>query len=70
MPPAVRAEADDGELQTYLTRAVADKLEQLDRVITDLQAETAKLPGVDMSSVRRIWPVLITAEDLVEGESL
>ena len=70
MPLAVRAEADEGELQTYLTRAVADKLEQVDRVIKDLQAGTAKLPGVDMPSVRRIWPVLITAGDLVEGEPL
>ena len=70
MPLAVRAEADEGELQTYLTRTVADKLEQLDRVITDLQAGTAKLPGVGMPSVLRIWPVLITAGDLVEGEPL
>ena len=70
MPMGVRAEADETELQTYLKRTITEKLAQLDRVITDLQTGDARLPGVEVSDVRRLWPVLVTAGDLVVGEPL
>jgi hypothetical protein len=67
LPLGVRAEADEEELEEHLEWAVTEKLEQLDRVITDLLDSdcAARLPGVDMSGVERIWPVLVTWDDLV-----
>lgn len=72
LPLGVRAEADEAELEKYLKRTVTEKLEQLDRVIDDLldSESAARLPGVDMSGVERIWPVLVTYGDLLAAGPL
>jgi hypothetical protein len=72
LPLGVRAEADEAELEKYLKRTVIEKLEQLDRVIDDLldSDSAARLPGVDMGRVQRIWPVLVTYGDLLAAGPL
>jgi hypothetical protein len=47
-----------------------DKMAQLGRVATDLFAGTATLPDVDVAYVERLWPVLVTAGDLMQTEIL
>jgi hypothetical protein len=70
LPLGVRAEADQAELENYLTRTLLDKIKQLDRVATDILSGKAKIPDVDPAQLRRIWPVLITAGDITETEPL
>jgi hypothetical protein len=70
LPLGVRAEADPEELATYLTRTLLDKIDQLDRVSRDVLAGRAQIPSVVAKELATIWPVLITAGDLVESEAL
>ncbi len=70
LPLGVRAEGDESDLSTYLTRTVDDKLEQVDRVITDLNDKRARIPDVDITAVKRIWPVLVTQGDLLPAGPL
>lgn len=70
LPLGVRAEADEGDLNKYLTRTIDDKLEQVDRVITDLHDKRARIPDVDITAVERIWPVLVTQGDLLPAGPL
>ena len=70
LPLGVRTEADPQELETHLQWTLLDKLEQLDRVSTDILAGRASIPGVDPAGVRRIWPILVTAGDFTESEPL
>jgi hypothetical protein len=70
LPLGVRAEADEAELTKYLKRTIDDKLEQVDRVITDLDDKRARIPDVDIGAVQRIWPVLVTQGDLLPAGPL
>lgn len=70
LPLGVRAEADEGEVEKFLEGAVLEKLDQLHRVVDDLSSGTAQIPGVEMSAVKRIWPVLINVGEITEGEVL
>ncbi len=70
LPLGVRAEADEGDLNKYLRRTIDDKLKQVDRVITDLNEERAQIPDVDITTVKRIWPVLVTQGDLLPAGPL
>jgi hypothetical protein len=70
VPLGVRAEADPDELETHLQRTLLDKIEQLDRVANDVLEARVAIPGVDPAQLRRIWPVLVTAGDLIESEAL
>lgn len=70
VPLGVRAEADESELTKYLKRTIDDKLEQVDRVITDLNDKRARIPDVDIDQVQRIWPVLVTQGDLLPAGPL
>jgi len=57
-----------------LDRMVIRKIEQLDTCITALVDGRAEIPTgsleVDMSRVRRVWPVLVTAGSLTQTELL
>jgi hypothetical protein len=70
LPLGVRAEADDAVLTEYLERTILGKLAQLDRVTTDLLDGRARIPGVDMATVQRIWPILISVGEVIESEAL
>lgn len=70
LPLGVRAEADQAELESYLSRTLVEKLEQLDRVARDVLSGRARIPDVDPARVRRVWPLLVTAGDITETEPL
>jgi hypothetical protein len=57
-------------LERNLAPMLFDKMAQLGRVATDLFAGAATLPDVDIAHVERLWPVLVTAGDLMQTEIL
>lgn len=57
-------------LQRNLAPMLFKKMAQVGRVATDLFAGTATLPDVDIAHVERLWPVLVTAGDLMQTEIL
>jgi hypothetical protein len=57
-------------LERNLAPMLFDKMAQLGRVATDLFAGTATLPDVDVAHVERLWPVLVTAGNLMQTEIL
>lgn len=63
----------DGDIDAVvrdLTKVVLAKMRQLDRVIRDLVSRTVTLPGVDMTIVQRIWPLIVSPEGLFHSPSL
>ena len=61
---------DAAQLEQNLERMVFAKLRQLSRVATDALAGTAPIPDVEPAHVERVWPVLVTAGELVQTEVL
>jgi hypothetical protein len=57
-------------LERNLAPMLFNKIAQLGRVATDLLDGTATLPDVDMAQVERLWPVLVTAGELMQTEIL
>jgi hypothetical protein len=57
-------------LERNLAPMVFNKMAQLGRVATDLFAGSATVPLVDIAHVERLWPVLVTAGDLMQTEIL
>jgi len=57
-------------LERNLAPMLFNKMAQLGRVATDLFAGAATLPDVDIAHVERLWPVLVTAGDLMQTEIL
>jgi hypothetical protein len=57
-------------LEQNLERMLFTKLNQLARVSVDLIGGDALIPDVDMTYVDRIWPVLVTAGELMQTEML
>src|SRR6185437_14647381 len=69
----------DSEMQVFGDRELLDrnlgpmlfqKIGQLGRVATDILAETAVIPDVDARYVERVWPLLVTAGELIQTEML
>lgn len=65
---------DTAEVTAQLDRLVLTKVRQLSLCIDALVAQTARIPAkdpeVDMSVVRRIWPVLLSASSIIHTEEL
>jgi hypothetical protein len=57
-------------LERNLAPMLFAKMAQLGRVATDLFAGTATLPDVEIAHVERLWPMLVTAGDLMQTEIL
>ncbi len=53
-----------------IEKGIVVKLEQLDGCVEALIAGEAVIPDVDMTHVRRIWPVLVTASDITQTSEL
>lgn len=70
LPLGVRSVRDDSELATYLQRTILDKIKQIDRVVDDLISGKARLDGVDMTQVERVWPIVVGIGEMVETELL
>jgi hypothetical protein len=70
LPLGVRAEDDPKTRATYLRRALLDKIEQLSDRIDDLLAGQLSIPDVQPGEVKRVWPVLVSVDDIVTSEAL
>lgn len=57
-------------LEQNLERMLFKKIRQLARVTTDVLAGGAGLPDVDLAHVDRLWPVVVTAGELMQTELL
>jgi hypothetical protein len=67
---AMQVFGDRELLERNLGPMLFDKMRQLGRVATDLLDGTAALPDVDIGQVERVWPVLVTAGELMQTEML
>jgi hypothetical protein len=65
LSPWFRTSGDIAEFADQLDKLVFRKLTQLGRRIADIKLGTATIPGLDMTTVKRIWPILITASMIV-----
>ena len=61
---------DNARVEEDLNKGIIVKLEQLDGCVRALIDGEAVLPDVDMTHVKRIWPVLVTASDITQTEEL
>jgi hypothetical protein len=57
----MQVEGDPVMLANALERMVLKKARQLARVIDDLRAGTATIPGIDAAVLERVFPVIVTA---------
>jgi hypothetical protein len=63
-------DADAEAVRRDLQAAIIDKMEQLGRVIRDVFARDAVLPGVDLEYVTSVWPVVVISDNLFHNPSL
>ena len=72
LPLGVRAEADEAELEKYLKRTVTESWSSwTGSSMTFIDSESAaRLPGIDMSGVERVWAVLVKYGDLLAAGPL
>jgi hypothetical protein len=57
-------------LERNLAPMLFNKIAQLARVADDLFGGSATLPDVDIAHVERLWPLLVTAGELIQTEML
>jgi hypothetical protein len=57
----MQVEGDPVLLASVLERMVHKKGRQLARVIRDVRAGAAAVPGLDIEELERVWPVIVTA---------
>jgi len=62
--------ADPGAIRADIEKLLETKIIQLGKRIGDLQDGTLKLPDVRMDQVRRIWPLVVNSEGLLQTPSL
>jgi hypothetical protein len=61
---------DNERVKADLDRMISKKIKQLDGCIEALLAGEATIPGVDISDVLRIWPVIVTAGEITQTDEL
>lgn len=66
----MRVFGDRELLERNLERMLFKKMSQLARVTRDLISGDAAIPDVDLAHLERIWPVLVTAGELMQTEML
>lgn len=62
-------EATAEAVRRDLERLVAKKVRQLDRAIIDLIARPGLVPGLEMGQVRRIWPIVVSRDGLIQTDA-
>lgn len=69
---ASRRGGDPDVIRSDLDLMLGDKIEQLGRRVADLTnpKSGARIPGVDITTVHRIWPIVVTGAGLLENEIL
>lgn len=65
-----RVLADWSSVEFDLHKLVLERVRKLDGCITALLQGKATIPHIDRSRIHRIWPVIVTAGDLVQSELL
>lgn len=65
-----RVVADWDSVEFDLKKLVLERIRKLDGCVTALLDGTATIPHVDGSRIRHIWPVIVTAGDLVQSDLL
>lgn len=61
---------DPLEAATELTKLVVKKINQLGGCVHGLLSGEADLPGVDLTSIKRIWPVVVAAGHVWQTSNL
>jgi hypothetical protein len=67
---AIQVAGDELLLEKKLESMVFKKLRQLARVTTAILDGTAAIPDVDPAQIEQVWPVLVTAGELMQTELL
>ncbi|HEX4805052.1 MAG TPA: hypothetical protein VFU94_04050 [Conexibacter sp.] len=67
---ASRRGGDPAVVRADLDKMLGRKLEQLGKSARDLLRSDASLPGVDISNVLRVWPIVVTGSGLLENPML
>ncbi|HEX5556381.1 MAG TPA: hypothetical protein VFX13_02050 [Gaiellales bacterium] len=63
-------EADADAVRRDLAKLVTKKVRQLDGAIRDLKATPGIVPGLDMTQVLRVWPVIVSGDGLIQTQAL
>jgi hypothetical protein len=63
-------DADPEAVRKDIEKVVTDKIEQLGAAIVDIRAGVAQLPGIDISAVERIWPLIVISEGVFQTPTL
>lgn len=61
-----RALGDIVHLEEDLDRTIFQKVRQMDDVIVALLSGVARIPGVDHTRLRRIWPIIVSPEGVAQ----
>ncbi len=59
LPRTARISADPEDMERATTKMVVDKLNELHRAIKDVLDGHVAIPGLEMTPVKRIWPVVL-----------
>jgi hypothetical protein len=59
LPRLARVLADERRMSEALEKVLIEKLEQLSKATTDVLSGFVPFPNIDISSVKRVWPVLV-----------
>ena len=63
-------EADAESVLADLEKMVVKKTRQLGRVIGDIFDDPSRLPDVDLSLIKRVWPIVVSGDGLFQNPSL
>ncbi len=62
-------DADVRKIRDDLNAMVIENMRQLGRVIRHLHTGTATIPGVEMSIIKTVWPVIVAPESALQSPS-
>jgi hypothetical protein len=63
-----RVLSDPGLIEKELDDRVIGKLVELDRALQDVLSGRVEIPGVDLSLLERVWPLLIVPSSIIQSE--
>jgi hypothetical protein len=63
-------DADPDAVRKDIEKVVVDKVEQLGSAIADIRSGVAELAGVDISTIERIWPLIVSSEGVFQTPTL
>ena len=63
-------DADPDAVQKDIEKVLVDKIEQLGSAIADIRDGVATLPGIEMATIERIWPLIVSSEGVFQTPTL